>query len=115
MDDSLLNYESIFKLLRKKEYETILLNQFKFLPETKPVYHFRACLTQFKKLDIGTAQKSTFQQLNNRNKMLDYGMLKKLPDSLRWLIYSGNFSIQQINEILIKLDREGARYVLSDY
>ncbi|WP_339181827.1 sce7726 family protein [Paenibacillus sp. FSL R5-0701] len=107
MDDSLLNYESIFKLLRKKEYETILLNQFKFLPETKPVYHFRACLTQFKKLDIGTAQKSTFQQLNNRNKMLDYGMLKKLPDSLRWLIYSGNFSIQQINEILIKLDREG--------
>ncbi|WP_211237340.1 sce7726 family protein [Paenibacillus massiliensis] len=107
IDSSFLNHESIFKILRKKEYETILLNQFKFLPETKPVFHYKACLTQFKEIDISTAQKLAFQQLNNRNKSLDYGMLKNLPISLRWLIYSGNFSIQQLNEIYIRLNIEG--------
>lgn len=67
--NDLLDHASIFKLLRKKEYENVLLNYFGQLPRSEPVFHFKVCLEQFLKIPIHDAQKSAFHELKKRNKI----------------------------------------------
>jgi hypothetical protein len=62
-----LNHTSIFKLLRKREYESIIQKYFGELPKVAPVFHFRACLEQFEKIPILEAQKSVTIELKKRN------------------------------------------------
>ncbi|MFC5530323.1 sce7726 family protein [Cohnella yongneupensis] len=104
IDSRSLNHESLFKLLRKKEYETILLKKFGTLPVAKPVYYYRASLLQFRQIDVMEAQNLVFEQLNDRVETTEMGMLEKLPESIRWLVYSGKFSKQQLYEIFEKLN-----------
>lgn len=52
-DCSNLNHESLFKLLRKKEYEELLISKFGHLPQVKPVHYFKNCLELFKNIYTG--------------------------------------------------------------
>jgi len=67
--DEYLDHTSIFKLLRKREYESVLLNYFGEIPVVAPVFHFRACLEQFRQIPILTAQGLAFVELKKRNKI----------------------------------------------
>lgn len=64
-----LDYRCIFTLLRKREYENVLLTFFKEIPKVPPVFHFDACLEQFCKIPILTAQELAFKKLKKRNKI----------------------------------------------
>ena len=64
-----LDHINMFKLLRKCEYENIIQKHFGELPEVAPVFFFRACLEQFKKLPILEAQESVVAELKKRNKI----------------------------------------------
>jgi hypothetical protein len=67
--DDYLNHACIFKLLRKREYESVLQRYFGTIPQVAPVFHFRACLEQFQQIPILAAQGLTFKELKKRNKI----------------------------------------------
>jgi len=64
-----LDYNCIFKLLRKREYENVLEIQFGEIPQVEPVFHFKACLEAFRQIPIDIAQDLTFKELKKRNKI----------------------------------------------
>lgn len=67
--NDMLDHASIFKLLRKREYENVILSYYGELPQSEPVFHFRACLELFRKIPILEAQALTHQELKKRNKI----------------------------------------------
>lgn len=64
-----LDHSSIFKLLRKKEYENIIKSYFGTVPQVEPVFHFRAFLEKFETIPILDAQQRAFQEMKKRNKI----------------------------------------------
>jgi len=102
-NDNNLNHEVLFKLLRKKEYEEIIFLKFGCLPDVKPVQYFKTSLNWFKTLNIKEAQSLVFNQLRKRIFIEDYRLLKALPISIRWLVYTGNFKYEELCEIYDKL------------
>jgi hypothetical protein len=67
--DNCLDHVCIFKLLRKREYENIVMGKFGEVPKVQPVYHFRACLEKFAQIPILEAQELAFLELKKRNKI----------------------------------------------
>jgi len=96
-----LEHDSIFKLLRKSEYENVIKVRFGEIPKVPPVRHFRACLECFRLIPILEAQRLAIMELKKRNritktvfesirrelKFVVYfsGLTKKLPDLERLL------------------------------
>jgi len=62
-----LEHSCIFKLLRKREYENVLVAYFGELPHTVPVRHFRECLNWFSQIPIIEAQDLALKELKKRN------------------------------------------------
>ncbi len=90
-DYSNLCYETIFKILRKKEYENILLDTFGFLPDVKPVKYYKACLALFKTINKMEAYEKMIDELKKRNKILDINNFNnKIPYELKSLVYFSN-------------------------
>lgn len=102
INESNLNHEVLFKLLRKREYEEILLMKFGNLPKVKPVQYFKTSLEWFKALNIKEAQYLVMVQLRKRMVLEDSKVIKGLPVPIRWLIYSGNFKHKDLCEIYRK-------------
>lgn len=96
-----LNYECIFKLLRKYEYENVLKSYFGSIPQVKPVFHFKACIKQFRKIPILKAQDLVFQELKKRNKItkLDFD---KVQNELKSVVYFSKLSqsLNALNQLL---------------
>lgn len=111
-DDKSLNHEALFKLLRKNEYEKIILYKFGFIPDVKPVHLFKTLLELFKQINIVEAQSLVFKELNKREKYGTIEMIKELPESLRWLVYSGKYNEQTLLYICKKLNLRGDINVL---
>jgi len=84
--NDLLDHASIFKLLRKREYENVILHYFGKLPQSDPVFHFKTCLEQFLKIPILDAQESVFQELKKRNK-ITVEEFDKIQPELKSVIY----------------------------
>lgn len=102
-DCSNLNHESLFKLLRKKEYEELLISKFGHLPQVKPVHYFKNCLELFKNIDVEEAQKLVFIKLRKRMDISDKEKFMKLPKPIRWIVYRSNFTDRELNEIYARI------------
>lgn len=98
-----LDYETLFKLLRKSEYKELLFTRYSALPKVTPVQFFKASLQWFKEIHIEDAQLLVMKELSKRIRPENYFTLKELPLPLRWLVYKGNFNYIEIEEIYIKL------------
>ena len=86
-----LDHSNIFKLLRKQEYENIIINFFGQVPQVDPVFHFRAFLEEFKKIPILEAQHLTFQELKKRNR-ITVQEFEKIQPELKSVIYFSGLS-----------------------
>ena len=64
-----LDHASIFKLLRKREYENVIFRYFGQTLSTDPVFHFKTYLAKFQQIPILDAQHLAFQELKKRNKI----------------------------------------------
>lgn len=84
--DENLDYKTIFSLLRKKEYENIILNYYHELPKVAPVFFYRTCLELFKKIPILDAQRLAFQELKKRNRISKI-VFDNIPSELKAAIY----------------------------
>lgn len=91
-DSSNLDYGALFKLLRKKEYEKIILDKFGLTPEVKDYEYFTACFNLFKQLDINEAMTAAYNELKNRDVIYMRDSLKSFPIGLRWLIYTSKIN-----------------------
>lgn len=88
-DDSHLDYITIFKVLHKREYESILLHYFGYLPNASQAFYYGACLKQFSQIPILEAYGMALKQLKNRNR-IKISEFEKIPYELKSLIYFSN-------------------------
>lgn len=83
-----LAYEAMFQVLRKAEFESILLKHFNKLPDVNNFQYYRECLKWLKKINIITLQKDVLQCLKNRTLMIMESKLEEdVPYELRFYAY----------------------------
>lgn len=99
--NDMLDHTNIFKLLRKREYENILLRYFGQVPQSKPVFHFKTCLESFEKISILDAKKLAYQELKKRNRVTveEFGAIQS---ELKSVIYFSGLvrKLPELNELL---------------
>lgn len=92
-DQSCLNHRSMFKLLRKQEYERILVKYYGELPQTTQVRYYKECLELFSKIDIEIAYRSMLFELKKRIDIKDkVKFLEEVPYEIKSLVYFSEYS-----------------------
>lgn len=96
-----LEHTCIFKLLRKQEYERVLIHYYGEIPEATPVQHFRACLEEFKRIPILEAQNLAFKELKKRN-IITKADFDRIQSELKSVIYFSKLSrkLPEIEQLL---------------
>jgi hypothetical protein len=89
--DDNLDHSCIFKLLRKCEYENVLLHYFSEIPQVTPVLHFRACLEQFQTIPILDVQNLAFNELRKRNRITKT-VFESIQAELKSVVYFSRLS-----------------------
>lgn len=86
-----LQKESMFKVLRKPEYELILKDQFNELPKVRQVEYYKACLEKFKSIDVLKSYELVIRELKKRNRIEIEDFKDKVPHELKFLVYFSEF------------------------
>ena len=99
--DDYLDNGCLFKILRKREYESIIIKEFEQLPQVAPVFHYRSCLELFEQMPIKKAQDMAFSELKKRNEISKTDFERIQPE-LRSTIYFAGLSrkLPQLEEML---------------
>lgn len=83
-----LSYEAMFQVLRKAEFESILLKHFHKYPEVNSFQYYRECQKWLKRINIITLQKDVMKCLKARTLLLVENKLEeKVPYELRFYAY----------------------------
>lgn len=83
-----LSYDVMFRLLRKAEFESVLLRHFHKLPEVNSFLYYRECRKWLERINIITLQKDVMRCLKARTLMTVENQLeKKVPYELRFYAY----------------------------
>lgn len=90
-DDSKLDTNSMFKILRKREYENIILKHYSNLPSARQVEYYDECLKLFNSIEKNLAYEYLINELKLRNKIDIIEFKNKVPYELRFLVYFLNF------------------------
>ena len=85
-----LSKSIMFRILRKNEYEQILLKHFGLLPVVSQFEHYRACQEMFDSLPTDVAYQMFIRTLKLRAK-IDIVEYSKIPYELKFLIYFSNY------------------------
>lgn len=85
-DNSHLDHTTIFKVLRKHEYENILIKYYGKLPISSQVFYYEACLRQFSNIPLHEAYTMMLAQLKKRNQC-HLSNFNEVPYELKSLIY----------------------------
>ena len=104
--DEHLDHSCIFKLLRKQEYENVLIKHCGGLPQVAPVFYFRACLEQFQQIPILTAQSLAEKELKKRNK-ITRTIFERIQSELKSVVYFSGLSrkLPDIEQLLQSIYR----------
>lgn len=98
-----LSYEALFQVLRKAEFESILLKHFHKLPEVNSFQYYRECQKWLERVNIITLQKDVMKCLKARTLMLVENKLEeKVPYELRFYAYFSkriNSNYQEIDTL----------------
>jgi hypothetical protein len=97
-----LDYDCIFKLMRKQEYERVIKKHFDAIPQVAPVFHFKECLRLFRQIPILEAQKLTFKELKKRNQ-ITISAFNSVPVELKSAVYFSGLSrmLPGLNQFLL--------------
>ena len=93
-----LDYTTLFKLLRKKEYEDIIQTFFGSLPEASQAFFYTECLKLFQSIPMDKAYKAVIKKLKDRNKIRIVD-ISEVPYELRSLVYFTNPTIKEWKRI----------------
>ncbi|OEF97871.1 sce7726 family protein [Desulfuribacillus alkaliarsenatis] len=89
MDNSQLDLNIIFKILRKSEYENIILTYYGHLPTVSQFNYYNTCTEMFCKIDTMVAYELFIQELKKRGS-IDLDMYNEIPYELKFLTYFMN-------------------------
>ncbi len=93
-----LEHKSIFKVLRKKEFEKIILQFYGKLPQTTQVYYYDECLDLFSKIRIMDAYNAAINQLKARSNIKSHE-IKQVPYELKSLAYFSNSLAKDLDKL----------------
>lgn len=83
-----LSHDVLFRILRKKEFESIVLKYFGELPDVSDFVYYQTCFGLLKDLDIILFQKEVISCLRKRNLVQDVdGFVKNVPYELSFYGY----------------------------
>jgi len=88
---SFLSHRVLFQVLRKGEYEQILLQQVGHLPQTPPVFQYRVCLESFRTIPMNLLYPMVLKELKKRNALTEDDCLG-VPYAIRSLRYFSQYS-----------------------
>ena len=86
-DSSMLSNESIFKILRKREYEDIIQQVFGKLPSSSAVMYYRECLSWVSEIEPGKFYEMALDELRKRNISHGDEYQKFVPYELKFPMY----------------------------
>ena len=89
-DYSKLEHESLFKILRKNEYENIINHVYNKLPKVSDFEYYAECKKLFKQIDIIEAYNMSISEFKKRNK-IDVNLIKNVPVELKSIMYFSKF------------------------
>ncbi|MBO0409601.1 sce7726 family protein [Enterococcus hulanensis] len=96
-----LEHSSIFKMLRKKEFEIVLSKYYGFLPKTNQFVYYRECLKLFERIPIEFVYKETLILLKKRVKLANQEkFLNDIPYELKTLVYFSEYNERQYDRLL---------------
>ena len=104
-DNTKLDYTTIFKVLRKQEYENILIQYYGHLPNASQVFYYAACLKQFSKIPLQTAYTLMLIQLKKRNQC-HLSNFSDVPYELKSLVYFSKTLKSKWNTVNIFLNQK---------
>lgn len=83
-----LSHDVLFRILRKKEFESIVLKYFGELPDVSDFVYYRTCFEMLKNLDIALFQKEVMSCLRKRNLVRNVDCFtKNVPYELKFYGY----------------------------
>lgn len=81
-----LDHYSLFTIMRKAEYESIIHSFFGDLPIVAPAFYFKECYELFSQIPIIEAQKRVHGELKKRNR-ITREVFEEIPMELKSLVY----------------------------
>jgi hypothetical protein len=96
--DKYLDYYTIFKILRKNEFEQILMDNGLKLPEVIQFEYYKKCYSLIKSIDVYKLHKDMLEQLKTRMKIETVEFCIGSPKELRLLTYFDNTLRSKISE-----------------
>jgi len=101
-DNSRLDPNVMFKILRKKEFENILESHYGELPAVSQVNHYNQCYKLFKNINVELSYQYMLKELKNRG-TVQIEEYKNIPYELKFLAYFAKYKksdYQQLNVFL---------------
>lgn len=98
--------KTLFKILRKSEYESILLKYFHKLPNCTRVLYYDECLKLFSMIPIRDAYSSFMIELKKRNKVADIDKFNQIPYEMKAIVYFSNLKNKQYDKLENVLSKE---------
>lgn len=102
--DMYLDSVVIFKVLRKAEFENILLNHFGYLPEVSQFEYYKACKAMFESIEMQVVYPLFIKELKKR-KQISYNCFSKIPNEIKSLVYFSDLrkkDYDKLDEFLMK-------------
>ncbi len=93
-DFSKLDYVTMFKILRKKEFENILIKYGNTLPEVTQFEYYERCLELLQSIDLNQLQKEMLLQLKTRTNIEIEEYITLVPEELKFLVYFDSYKKQ---------------------
>ncbi len=104
-NSSLLDYETIFKLLRKREFENIILKYKMSLPTGSQFMYYKNCLSLIKCIDMERLQKEMIIQLKQRVNLENTESILKVTSEVRFLAYFDDIIMTQCEELNLVMNK----------
>ncbi|MFT9267295.1 sce7726 family protein [Oenococcus sp.] len=90
---TLFDHEAMFKVLRKKEYETIIKNVYGELPRVSDFEYFRECFKWFSQIDLADCHDRLVKLLKARITIKKHkDAFLRVPVSLREIVYFSEYT-----------------------
>lgn len=104
-NNDFLDYKTIFNILRKKEFEQIIIDNYGTLPKTTQVKYYDTCFELVRKIPILKFYNDYIKILKLRNK-IDKDKINKIPYELKSLVYFSNRNKVDFEQLSIFLNKE---------
>ncbi|MEF2966729.1 sce7726 family protein [Paenibacillus sp. M1] len=93
-----LNKDTMFRVLRKQEYEGIIEKHFGALPDVSQFEYYKACKHLFCQIDTCVAYKEFIAALKKRGQ-IDIELYNQIPYELKFLVYFSGFKTDDYRKL----------------